>query len=84
MEKNASGAKLTYEGVADLTPGQTALESATNEAEMSKSEPGTELEEPVIEEEESGDDSETGGVDQREQIPSLEEGPRLRQTTRER
>ena len=32
MEKNVSGAKLTYEGVADLTPEQTTLESATNEA----------------------------------------------------
>ena len=37
MKKNASGAKLTYEGVVDLTPKQTSLESATNEAEMSKS-----------------------------------------------
>ena len=36
MEKNVRGAKLTYEGVADLTPGQTSSESATNEAEMSK------------------------------------------------
>ena len=30
MEKNVSGAKLTYEGVADLTPEQTSLESVTN------------------------------------------------------
>ena len=35
MEKNVRGAKLTYEGVADLTPKQTSSESATNEAEMS-------------------------------------------------
>ena len=69
------GAKLTYEGVADLTPRQTSSESATNEAKMSESEPGTELEEPVIEEEKSGDDSDMGGVDQGEQIPPLEEGP---------
>ena len=41
MEKNVSGAKLTYEGVADLTPEQTSLESVTNEVEMSESEPGT-------------------------------------------
>ena len=34
-------AKLTYEGVADLTLEQTSSESATNEAEMSESEPGT-------------------------------------------
>ena len=63
MEKNVRGAKLTYEGVADLTLGQASLESATNEAEMSESESGTELEEPVIEREESGDDSDMGGVD---------------------
>ena len=50
---------------------------------MSKSEPGTELEEPVIEEEESGDDSDTRGVDQGELIPLLEEGPQLRRTTKE-
>ena len=56
MEKNVSGAKLTYEGVADLTLEQTSLESATNEAEMSESEPGMELKEPVIKEEESGDE----------------------------
>ena len=62
MEKNVSGAKLTYRGVANLTPEQTSLESATNEAEMSKSEPRMELEEPVIEEEESGGDSDIGGV----------------------
>ena len=36
------------------------------------------LEEPVIEEEESGDDSDTRGVDRGEQIPPLEEGPQLR------
>ena len=42
------GAKLTYEGIADLTLGQTSSESATNEAEMFESEPGMELEEPVI------------------------------------
>ena len=62
MEKNVSGAKLTYRGVANLTLEQTSLESATNEAEMSKSKPRMELEEPVIEEEESGDDSDIGGV----------------------
>ena len=50
MEKNVRGAKLTYEGVANLTPGQNSLESSTNEAEMSESESGTELEELVIEE----------------------------------
>ena len=54
MEKNVRGAKLTYEGVANLTPGQNSSESSTNEAEMSESEPGTELEELVIEEKESG------------------------------
>ena len=37
MEKNVSNAKLTYEGVADLTPEQTSLKCATNEAEMSES-----------------------------------------------
>ena len=58
-----SGAKVIYEGVADLTPKQTSLESVTNEAEMFESELGTELEDPVIEEEESGDDSDTRGVD---------------------
>ena len=56
------GEKLTYEGVVDLTLGQTSSECATNEVEMSRSEPRTELEEPVIEEEESGDDSDIGGV----------------------
>ena len=83
MEKNLSGAKLTYEGIADLTPEQTSLESAKNEAEMSELEPRTKFEEPVIEEEENGDDSDTRGVDQGDQIPPLEEGPQLRQTTRE-
>ena len=63
MEKNVSGAKLTYEGVADLTPEQTSLESVTNEAEFFESELEIELKEPVIEEEESGDDSDTRGVD---------------------
>ena len=48
MEKNVRGAKLTYEGIADLTREQTSSESATNEAEMSESKPGMELEEPVI------------------------------------
>ena len=37
MEKNVRGVKLTYEGVADLTLGQTSLESATNEVEISES-----------------------------------------------
>ena len=37
MEKNVRGAKLTYEGVADLTHGQTSLKSATNEVEMFES-----------------------------------------------
>ena len=71
--KNVRSAKLTYEGIADLTPKQTSSKSATNEVEMSESEPKTELE--VIEEEESGDDSDMGGIDQGEQIPPLEEGP---------
>ena len=84
MEKNVRGAKLTYEGIADLTPGQTSSESANNEVEMSKSEPRTELKVPVIEEEESGDDSDMRGVDQGEQIPPLEKGPQLRRTSRER
>ena len=75
MEKNVSGEILTYEGVANLTLEQTSLESATNEAEMAESQLGTKLEESVIEEEESGDDSDTGGVDQGEKIPPLEEGP---------
>ena len=66
MEKNVIGAKLTYEGVSNLTTEQKSLESATNEAEMAESKPRTELEKPVIEEEESGDDSDTGGVDQGE------------------
>ena len=35
MDKNVRGAKLTYEGIANLTPRQTSLESSTNEAEMS-------------------------------------------------
>ena len=43
-----------------------------------------ELEEPVIKEEESGDNSDTRGVYQGKQIPPLEEGPQLRQKTRER
>ena len=34
-----SGAKLTYKGIADMTPGQTSSENATNEAEMSGLEP---------------------------------------------
>ena len=80
--KNLRSSKLTYEGVADLTPKQTSSESATNEVEMSESEPRTKLEEPVIEEEESGDDSDMGGIDQGEQIPPLEEGPQLRWTTK--
>ena len=84
MEKNMSGAKLTYEVVADMTPEQTSLESVANEAEMSKSEPGMELEEPITEAEESGDDSDTGGVDQGEQILQLEKGPQLRRSTTER
>ena len=32
IEKNVSAAKLTYDGVTDLTSEQTSLESATNEA----------------------------------------------------
>ena len=83
MEKNVRGTKLTYEGIVDLTPGQTSSKSVTNEAEMSELELGTELEESVIEEEESGGDSDTGGVDQGEKIPPLEEEPQLRQTSRE-
>ena len=31
------GAKLIYEGIVDLTLGQTSSESANNEVEMSKS-----------------------------------------------
>ena len=84
MEKNVRGANLTYESVATLTLGQTSSESATNEAEMSESNLGTELEEPVIVGEESGDDGDMEGVDQGEKIPLLEEGPQFRQTTRER
>ena len=53
----------TIEGIVDLTPGQTSSESTTNEVEMSESEPRTELEEPVIGEEDSGDDSDIGGVE---------------------
>ena len=75
MEKNVRGAKLTYEGVVDLTLRKTSSKSSTNEAEIFESEPGTELEEPIIEEEESGDDNDMGGVDQGEQIPPLEEEP---------
>ena len=62
MEKNVGGEKLIYKGVADVTPRQTSSESATNEVEMFESKPGAELEELVIEEEESGDDS-TRSVD---------------------
>ena len=51
IEKNVRGAKLTYEGVANLTPGQTSSESVTNEAEMSELEPRTKLEELVFKEE---------------------------------
>ena len=65
MEKNVRGAKLIYEGIANLTLGQTSLERATNEVEMSESKLGTVLK-LVIEEEESGDDSDMGGVDQGE------------------
>ena len=71
MEKNVRSAKLTYESIADLTLGQTSSKSATNEVEIYESEPGTELKEPVIKEEESGDDSDTRGVDQGEQITPL-------------
>ena len=63
MEKNVSGAKLTYEGNTNLTSRQTSSKSSTNEAKMSKSELGIELEETIIEEEESGVDSNTRGVD---------------------
>ena len=70
MEKNVSGVKLTYKGIADLTLEQTSLESATSEAGMFESEPRTELEEPVIQEEESGDNSDMGGVDQGRENPS--------------
>ena len=48
MEKNVSSAKLTYEGVANLTFEQTSSESATNKVEMFESELGMKLEEPVI------------------------------------
>ena len=41
MDKNVRGAKLTCEGVADLTPGQTSSKSSTNEVKMSESEPRT-------------------------------------------
>ena len=58
MEKNVRGAKLTYEGIIDLTLGKTSSES--------------------------GDDNDTRGVDQGEQIPPLEEGPQLRWAFRER
>ena len=58
--------KLTYEGVADLTLRQTSSESTTDEIEMFESKPETELEEPIIKEEESSDDSGTRGVDQGE------------------
>ena len=44
IEKNVSGAKLTYGGIAGLTPEQTSSKSATNEAKMYESEPGAELE----------------------------------------
>ena len=70
-----SGEKLTYKGIANVTSGKTSSESATNEAKMSKSEPRVELKEPVIEEEESGDDSDTRSIDYGEKIPLLEEGP---------
>ena len=66
MEKNVRTEKLTYEGVADLTLRQTSSESTTDETEMFESKPETELEEPVIKEEESSDDSGTRGVDQGE------------------
>ena len=85
IEKNVSGEKLTYEGIVGLTPEQTSSKSATNEAEMYESEPGAELEELVIEKEEnSGDNSDTTGVDQGEQIPPLEERSQFRWTSRER
>ena len=51
---------------------------------MFESEPGAKLEEPVIKEEESNDDSDTRGVDQAVQIPPLEEGPQLRRKIKER
>ena len=44
IEKNVRGSKLTYEGVVNLTPKKTSLESATNEVEMSESELGKKLE----------------------------------------
>ena len=75
MEKNVTGAKLTYKGIVDMTYRQTSSESATNEAKMFESELGRKLKELVIEKEESGDDSDMGGIDQGEQIPLLEEGP---------
>ena len=43
MVKNVGGAKLTYEGIADLTPGQTPLKGATYEIKMSRSEQRTKL-----------------------------------------
>ena len=42
-----------------------------------------EIKEPVIREEENGDDDGIGGVDQGDQIPPLEDGPQLRRIIRE-
>ena len=66
MEKNVSGVKLTYKGVADVTHGQTSSERATNEAEMFELEPRAELKEPFIKEEKSCDDNDMRSVDQEE------------------
>ena len=48
MEKNAIGAKLTYEGIVDLTPEQTSSKISIDKARLPESEQGAEIKEPVI------------------------------------
>ena len=66
MEKILGGAKFTYEGVANLTLGQTSLESATDEIKMIESWQGTEIEESTIGDKENVNDNNIGGADQGE------------------
>ena len=76
-------AKLTYDGVVNLTLGQTPSKSAIDGAETPESKQGTKIEEPTIKKKENVDDSNTRGVDQKEQPLQPKERPQLRRSTRE-
>ena len=67
MEENVRGTKLTFEVVANLTPAQISSKSIIDDAGMPELEQGTKIEEPIIEEEENGDDDGTRGIDKGEQ-----------------